>query len=77
MVNIFQSSRLQYELFKVLALSWPSLELLVIMVFPSLSLLLGKHCTTGFNITHNFNGSFIYAFGWAWFVLGHSFYSIV
>jgi hypothetical protein len=65
----FRSSGLQCELFKVLSLSWPSPELLVIMVFPSLSLLLGKHCTVGFNITQNFNGSIIHALvghGCAW-----------
>jgi hypothetical protein len=47
------------------------------MVFPSLTLFLGKHCTIGLNITHKFNGSIIHAFGGAQVVLGCSHYSVI
>jgi hypothetical protein len=70
---MFQFFRLQCELLRVgvfLAMSWPSRELLCIMVLPSLSLLLGSIAQSGLVSPKSLNGSFVYVFGWPQVVLG-------
>jgi hypothetical protein len=74
---MFRFSGLQCELLRVgvfLAMSWSSPELLFIMVFPSLSLLLGSIAQSGLVSPRTLMEA-LYMLWLATVVLGHSFYS--